>query len=122
MMMSTSDLLVLIGCALAAGIGMTTIGILIEFALRKKKPAPLPAPAERQAAQPPAAQPVAATTPVPEPQPEAAVRKSEIPPAEPPSPPSVPVRAGCGPVPSRSTPGRKRDPIITATSRASSTW
>ncbi|HKD66706.1 MAG TPA: signal recognition particle-docking protein FtsY [Candidatus Binataceae bacterium] len=56
MMMSTSDLLVLIGCALAAGVGMTTIGVLIEFALRKKKPAPLPT---EQAATPPPAQPQA---------------------------------------------------------------
>ena len=46
MMMSTSDLLIMIGCALAAGLGMTTIGVLIEFALRKKQPAPQPEAAE----------------------------------------------------------------------------
>jgi len=55
MIMSTSDLLILIGCALGAGVGMTTLGVLIEFYLRKKVPAPLPA--EQPAATPPAAQP-----------------------------------------------------------------
>jgi len=57
MTMSSSDLLILIGCALAAGVGMTAIGVLIEFYLRKKVPAPLPTPAEQPAASPPAAQP-----------------------------------------------------------------
>jgi hypothetical protein len=41
-MMSISDLLILIGCALATGVGMTAIGVLIEFSLRKQKPAPQP--------------------------------------------------------------------------------
>ncbi len=66
MMMSTSDLLIMIGCALAAGVGMTMIGVLIEFSLRKQV-----LPAQRPAAQPPAAEPQPAP-PSPPPQPEAA--------------------------------------------------
>ena len=43
MMISTQDLLILIGCALASGVGMAALGVLLEFVLRKKHPAPLPA-------------------------------------------------------------------------------
>ncbi len=62
MMMSTSDLLIMIGCALAAGVGMTMIGVLIEFSLRKKV-----LPAQRPAAEvPEAAPPTAAPGRLPE--------------------------------------------------------
>ena len=42
MIVSIHDLLIMIGCALASGVGLTALGMLIEFALRKKHPAPLP--------------------------------------------------------------------------------
>ena len=56
MIISTQDLLILIGCALASGVGMAALGVLLEFVLRKKHPAPLPEAPARPAAQPPAAQ------------------------------------------------------------------
>ena len=57
MIVSIHDLLIMIGCALASGVGLTALGMLIEFALRKKHPAPLPEVGERPAAEPPAALP-----------------------------------------------------------------
>ncbi len=68
MIVSSHDLLIMIGCALASGVGLTALGMLIEFALRKKHPAPLPEAAERPAAEPPAAllQPVPSQTAPPE--------------------------------------------------------
>ncbi len=97
MMMSTSDLLILIGCALAVGVGMTTIGVLIEFALRKKQPAPQPEAAERPAALPPAAQPPS-PPPAPAPQPQAAA-VAVGPASAQPAPPLPPVAAAPPPSP-----------------------
>jgi len=100
MMMSTFDLLIVIGCALAAGVGMTAIGVLIEFSLRKKVVAP-----------PVTAQPEAAAVPAEAPQLEE-VQPVAMPPAAPlPSAPAAePPPTAVAPAPSSPVPAAEPRP------------
>ena len=112
MIVSTHDLLIMIGCALASGVGLTALGMLIEFALRKKHPAPLPEAAERPAAEPPApraAPPPRRRRPVPSP-------AMEAPPPEV-GQPVAPPRAALPPAP----PGRRAGGGTAAGSSSSAT-
>ncbi len=86
MMMSISELLILIGCALGAGVGMTTIGVLIEFSMRKKGVAAGGAAAEQAAAGRPPALPPAPS------------------PASPPQAAAMPETAGAEALPTPSAP------------------
>ena len=93
MIVSIHDLLIMIGCALASGVGLTMLGMLIEFALRKKHPAPLPEAAVPAQTAPPQAAPSALEA-------AATARQAEPPVAEPSAvQPAVPTTTASGAVP-----------------------
>jgi fused signal recognition particle receptor len=109
---STFDLLIAIGCALAAGFGLTAIGVLLEFYLRKQHPAALPQPPAEAAATPPPAAAETAPAPPEEVPPLAAPPPVEARPAAPPQaaapaveeqPPAEPAAAPPPPPPAAAT-------------------
>src|SRR5579875_2871236 len=115
MPISTTDLLIMIGCALGAGLGLTTLGVLIELHLRKKHPAPLEEAAVQEAAAPPSAppqlQPAAPSPPVPSAaplpelgQPPASPAAAPAPPAQLPQPAPPPARVAITTPPAVSPP------------------